>query len=192
MTVGPKQNALGEARRGIFLDRDGVLIHTNVIGGKPYAIAPPDRAEILDGVRDACAALSRAGFLLVMVTNQPDVARGATPRSFVEGVNGFLARELGLNDVRVCYHDDTDGCDCRKPKPGLITQAAAAFAIDLPGSIMIGDRWRDIEAGARARCRTVLIGDGYGERMPRPPDFSAPSLSEALPWLLTPLVSERV
>ena len=102
MAVGPQQNALGKARRGIFLDRDGVLIHTNVIDGKPYAIAPSDRAEVLDGVREACAALSRAGFLLVMVTNQPDVARGVTPRSFVEAVNGFLASELGLDDVRVC------------------------------------------------------------------------------------------
>jgi D-glycero-D-manno-heptose 1,7-bisphosphate phosphatase len=192
MTIGPQQNALGKARRGIFLDRDGVLIHTNVIGGKPYAIAPSDRLEILDGVRESCAALSRAGFLMVMVTNQPDVARGATPRSFVEAVNGLLASELGLADARVCYHDDADGCECRKPKPGLITEAATALAIDLAGSIMIGDRWRDIEAGARAGCRTVLIGDGYRERMLRPPDFRAPSLLRALPWLLSPLASERV
>jgi D-glycero-D-manno-heptose 1,7-bisphosphate phosphatase len=190
--LGPQRIFLGEARRGVFLDRDGVLIRTHVIGAKPYAITPSDPVVLVPGVREACAALSRAGFLLVMVTNQPDVSRGVTTRAFVDEVNAFLAGELGLADIRVCFHDDADRCECRKPKPGLITAAAAAHGIDLKHSAMVGDRWRDIEAGVRAGCRTVLIGDGYGERLAHEPDFRASSLADAVPWLLSPLAAERV
>lgn len=186
----PNRAADGAVRqRAVFLDRDGVLIRTTVRDGKPYAIAPLEDAVILDGVQDACAELSRAGLLLIVVTNQPDVARGTTLRSFVEETNRYLIRALGLYDARVCYHDDGDGCDCRKPKPGLITGAAEEFGIDLAQSTMVGDRWRDIEAGRRAGCHTVLIGDGYAEPPSEPPDHTAASLADAVPWICSSLAT---
>ena len=167
----------------VFLDRDGVLIRTQVADGKPAAITPSDAVVLCDGAEEACATLSRAGFALVMVTNQPDVRRGRTTREFVEATNRALALRLGLDDVRVCFHDDGDGCDCRKPKPGLILASAAALGIDLGASVMVGDRGRDIEAGARAGCRTVLVGAGFGDSFPFPPDFTAASLRDAVGWI---------
>lgn len=174
---------LSEMQRAIFLDRDGVLIRNIVRDGRPYGITDGEPAIIIDGVEDACAALSGLGFLLVMVTNQPDVATGRTSRRFVEVTNADLARKLHLHDVQVCFHDDGDGCDCRKPKPGMILNVAAKLNIDLPASIMVGDRWRDIEAGKRAGCRTVLIDYGYLDRQAPPSDHVAASLFAAVEWI---------
>jgi len=171
-------------RRAVFLDRDGVLIHSAVRDGKPYAITETEPAVVLDGVHEACAALKQAGLLLVMVTNQPDVARGTTSRHFVETTNAGLVTALGLDDARVCYHRDEDGCDCRKPKPGLLTAAARDLSIDPAASIMVGDRWRDVEAGRNAGCRTVLIDRRYTETRSGTPDHVADSLSEAVPWIV--------
>ena len=183
------KSASGGARQAVFLDRDGVLIRTHVRDGKPYAVTDAQDVAIIDGVKNACESLAHAGFLLVMVTNQPDVARGLTPRRFVEEVNARLVAALHLDSVRVCYHDDRDNCDCRKPKPGLIIGATEDFSIELRRSVMVGDRWRDIEAGRRAGCLTVLVGDGYDEAMPHPPDHVAASLADAVPWIRTSLAT---
>lgn len=173
------------SRTAVFLDRDGVLIHTNVVDGRPYAIKTGDDAVIIDGVKQACVSLHNAGFLLVMVSNQPDVARGLTPKAYVEQTNSVLQADLGLDDVRVCFHDNKDHCHCRKPLPGLLTDAAKDFDIDLSRSVMVGDRWRDIVAGSRAGCRTVLIDYGYHEDLPVAPDHVAQSLVDAVPWILS-------
>jgi D-glycero-D-manno-heptose 1,7-bisphosphate phosphatase len=158
------------SRRAIFLDRDGVVIAAVVRDNKPYAATSEAEVRVLDGVSQACDALHALGFLLVLTTNQPDVARKKIARAFVDGVNDRLARELGLDAVRVCYHDNADACDCRKPLPGLMTHAAEDFGIDLKGSFVVGDRWRDIEAG-------------YDEVLRSPPDHVAASLAEAVPWI---------
>jgi D-glycero-D-manno-heptose 1,7-bisphosphate phosphatase len=171
-------------RRAVFLDRDGVLIRNEVRGGKPYAITDGQPAELIAGVPEACAMLSSAGFLLVMVTNQPDVATGRTSRRFVEETNARLATVLRLDDVQVCYHDDAAHCECRKPEPGMLLAAAAKFDIDLLDSVLIGDRWRDIEAGRRAGCHTILIDYGYTDRVPPLPDHRTTSLLEAARWWL--------
>ena len=170
-------------RRAVFLDRDGVLIRNHVRNGKPYAVTDGEPIDIIAGAKEACGELARAGYLLIMVTNQPDVATGRTSRRFVEETNSALARALGLDDVQVCFHDDTAHCDCRKPKPGMILAAAAKFDLDLGKSVMIGDRWRDIEAGQRAGCRTVLIDYGYDDRQPPPSDHVTGSLQAAAQWL---------
>lgn len=153
-------------------------------GGKPY---PPDRAEEVEltgGAAESLQALKRRGFLLVVVTNQPDVARGKQSREAVEEIHRYMAERLPVDDFRVCYHDDRDDCDCRKPKAGLLTRAAADFDIDLAASYMIGDRWRDVDAGAAAGCRTVWIDAGYQERGPRQaPDARVASLPEAVRWI---------
>jgi len=170
--------------RAVFLDRDGVLNEAIVRERKPYPPSGPAELRILPGVADACAGLKAAGFIVIVVTNQPDVARGTARREVVEAVNAKLSREVPVDDIRVCYHDEPDGCECRKPRPGLLLEAARDWRIDLGESFMVGDRWKDIEAGRRAGCRTVLIDYGYAEAQPHAPDYRARSLVEAAQWIL--------
>jgi D-glycero-D-manno-heptose 1,7-bisphosphate phosphatase len=161
-----------------------VLNEPVVVNGRPH---PPDSVASLVLTRDvqhACAVLRRAGFLLILVTNQPDISRGTRDRGSVDAVNDELRSRLGLDDVRVCPHDDEDGCSCRKPRPGLILDAAARWDIDLGGSVMVGDRWRDIEAGRGAGCRTVLVARDYDERPATDADLVVDALEQAVPWIV--------
>src|SRR5262249_42658509 len=131
-------------RPAVFLDRDGVLVGADVLDGVPHPAREP---ELLPGVVEACERLRDAGFALVMVSNQPDIARGPADRAHIDRTNEWLRRQLDLDAVQVCPHDDADGCRCRKPAPGMLTDAAAALDLDLAASVMVGDRWRDIDAG---------------------------------------------
>lgn len=172
-------------KRAVFLDRDGVLARALVRNGKAYAPVTPDEMEIDAEAPAALARLKAAGFLLIVVTNQPDVARGITRREDVETMHARLLAELPLDDCRVCFHDEYDACDCRKPKPGMLLSAARAHHIDLGESFMVGDRWRDVDAGAAAGCRTVWIDRGYREQAPaHPPDARAAGLAAAADWIL--------
>lgn len=172
-------------RRAVFLDRDGVLNAAVVREGRPY---PPNNVREMRMTQDAPECLSRlrgAGFLLIVATNQPDVARGAQSREAVEEINEALCSALPLDAVYVCYHDNRDHCECRKPAPGMLLEAAERFDIDLAESFMIGDRWSDVETGRRAGCRTVFLDFGYEERRPETaPDLIAGSLAEGVDWIL--------
>jgi D-glycero-D-manno-heptose 1,7-bisphosphate phosphatase len=166
-------------RRAVFLDRDGVINRARVVEGRPYPPRTLAELEILPGVAEALQELRAAGLLLIVATNQPDVARGATLREEVDAINRRLMEQLALDDIRVCIHDSVDGCECRKPKPGLLADAAKDYAIDLARSYMVGDRWRDIEAGRRVGCTTLFIDYGYLEKRPEHFDYSVKSLPEA-------------
>jgi D-glycero-D-manno-heptose 1,7-bisphosphate phosphatase len=168
----------------VFLDRDGVLNCPHVMDGKPHPPQSVEELELLPGVEEACWALHDAGLLLIVVTNQPDVARGTQTMAAVEALNRELSARLPLDEVRVCPHDDADLCPCRKPAPGLLLDAAHDWGIELENSVMVGDRWRDVEAGRRAGCKTVFIDSGYSERPPEAPDLTVRGLSEAVPWIL--------
>ena len=168
--------------RAVFLDRDGVINRAVVRNGKPYPPASINELEILPGVPEALARLRAAGYRLVIVTNQPDIARGATTMAAVDAIHAELRSTLGLDDIRVCPHDDADGCECRKPKPGLLLREPSH---DLAASVMIGDRWRDIEAGRAAGCGvTILVDYGYDEPVRHEPTVRVASLAEAAVWLL--------
>jgi D-glycero-D-manno-heptose 1,7-bisphosphate phosphatase len=172
-------------RKAIFLDRDGVLNHVVLSKNKPFPPATLEELIVFEDAPQALMILKKAGFLLIGATNQPDVARGKTPRNVVEAINLELITQLALDDIRVCYHDDKDCCACRKPLPGLLLQAAIEYNIDLSQSIMIGDRWKDIEAGKEAGCKTIWLRNYYTEKAPpRPPDFIAVSLLEAAQWIV--------
>jgi D-glycero-D-manno-heptose 1,7-bisphosphate phosphatase len=171
------------ARRAVFLDRDGVLNATVVRDGVPYPPGSADEVEVLPGVEEACSRLREAGFELVVVTNQPDIARGTQTSEAVGRINDVLLAALPLDEVVVCPHDDDDGCACRKPKPGMLIETAQRRRIDLAESFMVGDRWRDVEAGLRAGCRTVFVDRGYDERSPQP-DVSVSDMGEAAVWIL--------
>jgi D-glycero-D-manno-heptose 1,7-bisphosphate phosphatase len=166
-------------RRAVFLDRDGVLNRTVVRDGVPYPPASAAELELLDGVPAALRLLAQHGWALIVVTNQPDVARGTQTRAAVEAINQLLIAQLPLDAIYTCYHDNADGCDCRKPQPGLLRQAADAYRIDLGQSFMIGDRWSDVVAGRAAGCRTFLLDQPYSQSQRCAPDYTAASLLEA-------------
>jgi D-glycero-D-manno-heptose 1,7-bisphosphate phosphatase len=176
----------------VFLDRDGVLNEAIIRYGRPYPPRDPSELIITEGARAALKELKREGFLLIVVTNQPDVARGKASRADVDKINAQLAAILPLDAIEVCEHDDREQCDCRKPKPGMILRAHEKFGVDLAGSFMVGDRWRDIEAGRRAGCRTILIGDGYGETFPSMPTIKLASLPGTASWIIQQKRHERV
>jgi len=166
-------------RRAVFLDRDGVINRAIVRNGKSFPPGSLDEVEILSGVKFALDNLKIAGYFLIVVTNQPDVATGKTSKLVVDQINSYLANSLPIDEFRTCYHNDKDGCQCRKPLPGALLDAAIEYHIDLKRSFMIGDRWRDIESGAAAGCKTFFINYGYLEKQPDYPDFIVSSLAEA-------------
>jgi D-glycero-D-manno-heptose 1,7-bisphosphate phosphatase len=170
--------------RAVFLDRDGVLNKAFIRNGKPYSPDTVNEMIIVPDAADALNRLRQRGFRLIVATNQPDIVRKRLTREQVDAMNAHLRSNLPLDAVEVCAHDDADNCDCRKPKPGLLLHAAQRDGIALDESYMIGDRYRDIEAGHSAGCRTILIGDGYGETFKAQPDAKFATLSEAADWIL--------
>jgi len=175
---------VNSGQRAVFLDRDGVLNRAVIRDGKPFPPASPAELEIAPDTA-VLSELKALGFLLVVVTNQPDVGRGTQKREIVDAIHYRLRAVVPLDDIFVCYHVDGDQCDCRKPEPGLIFRAAEKYDLDLPASYLIGDRWRDIEAGERAGCKTVLIDYGYSEPSPRSgPAVRVTSLRAAAEWIV--------
>jgi D-glycero-D-manno-heptose 1,7-bisphosphate phosphatase len=166
-------------KRAVFLDRDGVINRAIVRDGMPYPPANLGELEILPGVSDALKKLHAANYLSIVITNKPDVARGTAKKSDIEQMNSQLSFQLPLHDIKTCYHDDSDGCQFRKPLPGALLEAAKEHKIDLSKSFMVGDRWRDIEAGNRAGCKTFFVNFRYTEQQPEMPDFIVASLLEA-------------
>jgi len=175
--------------RAVFLDRDGVINRALEREAKPYPPRSLAEFEILPEVPAACAKLKAAGFLLVVVTNQPDVGRGTLGKEIVETIHTEMCRRLPIDRVEVCYHpgQGASDCDCRKPKPGMLLHAAGALGIDLAQSWMVGDRWRDVDCGHAAGCRTIFIDRGYAEELRQKPYFSAGNLAQAADIILREL-----
>ena len=172
-------------QRAVFLDRDGVINRATVRNGKPYPPARLSELEVLPGVSEAMRCLDAADFRLIVVTNQPDVARGTQSRETVEAMHALLLKAgLPVTAFYVCYHDGPANCDCRKPRPGMLLTAALDHLLDLKRSYMVGDRWRDIEAGQRAGCGTFFVDCGYDEPKPQPPFVGVRSLAEAARHIL--------
>jgi len=170
-------------KKAIFLDSDGVL-NKAIINedGKPVAPTTLTELEIPAEVKPSLDKLKMAGYLLICVTNKPDIERGLMTQVQVDAIYHKILNELPLDDVCICYHENSD---CYKPKPGLLLDAANKYNIDLAQSYMIGDRWRDIGAGQNAGCKTIWIDRGYAEKNPSPPaDYTAHSLTEATQWIL--------
>jgi D-glycero-D-manno-heptose 1,7-bisphosphate phosphatase len=167
-------------RQAVFLDRDGTINRSEVRDGRPYAPTRLEDFRYLPGVSEAIARFKARGYLVIVVTNQPDLTTGKTTPEIIDAMHARLRDELGVDDIMVCPHTDEAGCACRKPKPGLLLRAAAAWGIDLARSIMVGDRWRDVEAGRAAGCATVHIDHGYaGEPAADGADLVVRSLEEA-------------
>lgn len=167
--------------RAIFLDRDGVINHPVVRGGKPFPPARVEDVEIYSGLGERLQRLKDSGFVLIVVTNQPDVSRGTTTREAVEEINDLIAREIpAIDRILVCFHDKADNCDCRKPQPGMLIAGANEFGVDLKSSYMVGDRRGDMEAGIAAGSRTIFVDRAYSEQPPISFDHKVSSTHEAL------------
>ena len=171
---------LSSLRRAVFLDRDGTLNRAYLREGVSHPPCTEDELEILQGVPEALNQLHRAGFALIVVTNQPDVARGTQSLEMAQRINDALRAQIEVDALFACFHDDGDVCTCRKPHPGLILRAARELGIKLSASFLIGDRWRDTEAGHRAGCTTIQLGspDQASGHMIFP-DFWAPDFGTA-------------
>jgi D-glycero-D-manno-heptose 1,7-bisphosphate phosphatase len=177
--------------RGVFLDRDGVLNRACVVDGVPHPPASLIELVILPGVIESCSRLRMAGFKLIMVTNQPDIARRSQTRRVVDQINEAICVQVGLDDVRVCPHDSPDDCQCRKPRPGMLLDAARGHDIDLQASFMVGDRDGDIAAGRAAGCRTVFVDHQYTAEPPPDADLIVNSLYDAVDWIIATPPSAR-
>jgi D-glycero-D-manno-heptose 1,7-bisphosphate phosphatase len=182
----PNDRSSPALRRAVFLDRDGVLNRTLTREGRPFPPRSLVEFELLPGVHEACQRLKSAGFLLVVATNQPDVGRGTLPKETVEEVHAYLCRELPIDRVEVAYAAGGENPPdaFRKPRPGMLLRAARELGIDLTRSFMVGDRWRDIDCGHAAGCRTVLIDYQYAEELHQLPDHRVKNLVEAADWIL--------
>src|SRR5882672_7746295 len=180
-----ESTASSQLRPAVFLDRDGVINRAVVRDGKPFPPSSLEELEILPQVASSLLDLKAHGFALYVITNQPDVARGTQTSEAIEAIHQALATSLPIDDIFVCYHDDSDHCACRKPNPGLLLEAQRKHNVDLSRSFVVGDRWRDIDAGHSAGCKTILIDYGYKERKPaRPPEATVGSLREAADWII--------
>ena len=172
------------ACKAVFLDRDGVINRAIVVEGRPYAPRRLAQFRLMPGARANVIRLRRAGFRVVVVTNQPDVAKKLIDPLDLERMNKRLIEELQVDAVRVCAHAQGEGCGCRKPRPGMLIEAAIEFGIDLHRSYMVGDRWSDVEAGHAAGCYTLKIERGYVNDRPVHPDAVVPTFSHAVKHII--------
>jgi len=172
-------------RRAVFVDRDGVLNRTLVRNGKPHAPRRLADFRLLPGTARAVATLKQAGFLVIVVTNQPDIGHGLVAPATVEAMHERLRARIPVDEIMVCPHRQDEGCACRKPNPGLLLEAAGRWGIDLGQSYMIGDRWSDVVAGRRALVYTVWLDRGYSERLVQQPDARVRSLADAVKIVLS-------
>lgn len=167
-------------RKAVFFDRDGVVIEPKIINRKPYPVNNLGQVHIYCGMRDTMAILMKMGYLVFIITNQPDVSRKTQSIETVNEINQFLLDNLPIDDIFMCIHSDEDKCECRKPKPGLLLQAKEKYDIDFSKSFLIGDRWKDIDAGYAVGCTTILIDRNYKEKWSFNTDFVIKDISEIL------------
>jgi D-glycero-D-manno-heptose 1,7-bisphosphate phosphatase len=178
-------------RPAVFLDRDGVIVVPEFRDRRSFA---PKRLEDFRLYPEAAASLTKlkqAGFLLAVVTNQPDVGNGLVDRSEVDAMHEIITRELAVDAIKACFHRHVDDCDCRKPKPGMILEAASELGVDLTKSFMVGDRKSDVEAGRAAGCATIFIDLGYALPAPDSPDYVARSIAEAADLIIETVLTAQ-
>jgi D-glycero-D-manno-heptose 1,7-bisphosphate phosphatase len=173
------ESALRNGARAVFLDRDGVINRPVVREGKPYPPPSLEDFSLYPETAEACRALKEAGYLLVVVTNQPDVGRGTQQRATVEAMHTAMQRALPIDRVEVCYDSGSGLSEFYKPAPGMLFRAAQALGLQVAGSYLVGDRWRDIDCGVAAGCRTIFVDRGYREPLQCRPDYTVSNLLEA-------------
>ena len=167
-------------KKGIFFDRDGVINKSLILNNKPYPPKSLKDFEFFENIEKTLEQVRKSGFMSFIFTNQPDVARGALGKDKIEEINKYIYSKLPINKIYCCYHDDKDNCECRKPKAGMLYEAAKEFDVDLKKSFVVGDRWRDIDAGNLAGCKTIFIDYGYSEKLKTKPDYTINKIDEII------------
>lgn len=175
--------------RAVFLDRDGVLVETFVRDGRAYAPVSLEDFRVYPDAGPQVERLKLAGLVPIVFTNQPEVARGTLSPATLARMHEQLTAAVDVAEIFVCVHQDRDGCECRKPKPGMLHAAATKWALDLSRSFVIGDRWRDIEAGDAVGCHTVLIDRPYSAC--RRADARVPDLAHAVDVVVARVAEAR-
>lgn len=164
--------------KAIFLDRDGVINRVIMHNGIPN---PPIRLSdvyLITGIKELIKKWHDDGYIVIVITNQPDVANNIVTKNKVDKINKYLKSEVMFDDIFVCYHNGNDNCNCRKPKVGLFIEAKTKYNIDFSKSYMIGDRWKDMEAGEKVGCKTIFIDNNYEEKKPIGPDYTFNKVSD--------------
>jgi len=169
-------------KKAIFLDRDGVINKAILKEGRPFSPRRFEDFVLLDGIKDVLERFKTEGFLNIIVTNQPDIARGLVKWEVLEKIHKYIKDNLPINDIFVCPHDDHDNCQCRKPKPGMLLEAGKKWDIDLKSSFIIGDSWKDIQAGKAVGCATILLDNVYNKEVET--DFRARDIGLAMKIIL--------
>jgi D-glycero-D-manno-heptose 1,7-bisphosphate phosphatase len=170
------------SQRAVFLDRDGVINRAVFRDGRPTSPRNLAEFEIEDGVEESLKRLRAVGFKLFVVTNQPDIARGLMPRESLRLMTDRIMATLAVDEVRVCPHDDRDRCGCRKPNPGMLLELACEHGVELGGSYLIGDSWKDTSAASAAGCRSIILDRPYNQGDPA--NFRVANLAEAVNLIL--------
>lgn len=164
----------------VFLDRDGVIVVPEFSNGRSYAPKTLKDFSYFPGTKETLSRLHKAGYLLIVITNQPDVGNGITKRSVVEAMHNKIREELPIDHIEVCYHTRQDNCDCRKPKPGMLLNSLKKFNIAMDHSFLIGDRYSDIEAGKNVNLKTIFINYHYEEPMTTKPHYTCENLTQGV------------
>ena len=149
--------------RAVFLDRDGVINKVILCNGKPHSPRKLNEFVFNDGIKEAIFRLKQVGYKIFVLSNQPDIARGNMTQGVLDLMTQKIRWELPVDDVYICPHDDDHNCSCRKPKPGMLLDAAVKWKIDLPSSFVVGDTWKDMEAGSAAGCKSILLDAPYNQ-----------------------------
>jgi len=170
-------------RGAIFLDRDGVINKAILRDGKPYSPRSLEEFVFNDGIKEAVYRMKELGYRVFVVSNQPDIARGEISQNILDRMSEKIRLELPLDDIFICLHDDHHDCPCRKPKPGMLMRAVEEWGIDLSSSFMIGDTWKDMEAGRAAGCKSILLDAYYNQDVLC--DFRVKSLLDAISIIKT-------
>jgi D-glycero-D-manno-heptose 1,7-bisphosphate phosphatase len=168
--------------RAVFFDRDGVVNKIILRDGKPFSPRTIEEFVLTEGIRETVSSLKKRGYKTILISNQPEVARGRITLDTLDQMMQRVQREVGLDDLFICLHDDDDRCACRKPEPGMILEASRKWKIDLRASFVIGDTWKDMEAGKAAGCKTILLDAVYNRDVRS--DFRVTSLAEAAELIL--------
>lgn len=177
-------------RRAVFLDRDGVLSKLVWRNGRGVSPRTIEEFELLPNVSAATETLRKSGLLIVVVTNQPDIARGLMKSNDLRLMHERLQEAIAPDAIYSCPHDDRDDCICRKPKPGLLLQAAEELSIDLSSSYFVGDSWKDITAGREVGCKTFLLTGSGDDSVAVAADYVVPHLQEAVELMTRALASD--
>ncbi len=173
-----------EKKKAIFFDRDGVIVRSKVINGKPFAVRSINEFRILPYVIPLIDKLKKKNFLIFVVTNQPDLKTGKLKLQDLNLMHKQLLNKTKIDQIFVCPHNDADNCECRKPKIGLFIQASKVYNINFSKSYLVGDRKKDIEAGNISNCKTIFIDRNYKEEKPTNYNFKVSSFQKAISYII--------